>query len=74
MESKKLILEKLNIMWWLPEAGEGSKEGRWAEALSDNYTGTRRSDMHLPSMVAVDGTDSVPQKAKKEEKRDKGKA
>lgn len=28
--------------------------------------------MHLPSMVAVDGTDSVPQKAKKEEKRGQG--
>lgn len=32
----------------------------------------RCSDMHLPSMVAVDGTDSVPQKAKKEEKRGQG--
>lgn len=28
--------------------------------------------MHLPSMVVVDGTDSVPQKAKKEEKRGQG--
>lgn len=31
VESKKLVLEKLNTAWWLPEAGEGSKEGRWAE-------------------------------------------
>lgn len=35
-------------------------------------TGTRHSDVRLPSMVVVDGTDSVPQKAKKEEKRGQG--